>query len=1287
MSVNSISELDQQEQKDDNTTKSYPETVSIEIFKNIKQLCINLSQIALSPEGIFSSLQLVNALKSLDNSLIDTAKNYSREKDGYTHTLIITTNLADYIFIPVASLLKRKDLKDAELEYILSIIHFLLKYCWGSPGYLKKELSVQFLPLLTYLIAGSPVKNDNKPIVEKSGKTVNNGILALKELFIGISNQGSNFKDDFFSDSRNLPPLGHLITVLLEISLNSKELDVQLNSLDTLKILYTTFNDSEFLSYIFPGNVSIISRIIKCRSTSKKIHYKVVVKCFEILTILTKTIFNDFELNTQLKNDKSEIENLNDLLLKAEKLTEDNDSRDDDDPESHISNANENLEVFIPEAQSNTQGIKPRDTRWLEETVKNLRKAFKSILKVDIERKEIKSSLLEFCYSVLKYNFQTLLSLIPDIVNAIGQTIDLNLLADDAIPEDDENNNTIINLVLLNVSEKHMKIFDLIVSRCFRSWLDDLSPSLLSPDAKMSIKLMNKLSFGILILNHNEDSNLDELIELLIKLLRNELVELVQSDNSNYIKTHSKVGTVNNKSLTSNSVESDILFIISNYSNNEIVEDKKNISLFHSLLIKEVENSLINFLKIISIVEHSSFICDQLIENVDGSSFNTSSFDNVGDSFELEKGSSSNSNNNEIQYFLILKSITIWLTSNILLAKKTKSQNVKDLVEIDDFLNFDEDEDEANADENKLEGLSSSNDLVVSYDSLYPILENSLEILESNSVREIDTPSYTKSSIIALNSISRASDIMGMDFKEELIDYLFPVIDLLASSNEMERITAQNTVINISKNCYNNSIHDLIFYNSDYLIDSLSVKLSSDLLTPRTPVILLVLIRIGGIEILNKLKEGILTTIFTLLDVYNHYSSLSESFFAIFNEIIESIYKNYFKKFDFKLLEFENDESYLLNNDYDEERDYNFLKPWGMKNINQVLELLEDKQKDIDGITESEDLQAVLKRHPNKPFEDAKDSDDEDSDDEDEDDDKMTELEELQKQLEARESESHPEDYMDGEDGEVSKQLVRQASPISKSMYLLLNQIFTYSDRLAMHDSIRLRLQILRLINRLIPILATSKDDLLPSLASTWPILKSYLDFSMNDGTGTSRNKNGQSFENLLHKEYSFGDKRSNIYNDFRIVELSCDCIETSFKFTGEFLSKNFLDLWEVLKTGFYYELFMMYQSKRKADSQDGKVTGNKLQKDTINSINDSGAIGGAAIGSGNISNQQVSSIDYKLNIYKKISKMLIFGLNKFGKLIPNEISFEMIKMTIIVYNDINDYKYFSDVAWYLSRY
>lgn len=1282
MSVNSISEIDQQEQRDNTTNKLYPETVSIEIFKNIKPLCVNLSQIALAPEGIFNSLQLVNALKSLEKALIDTAKNYTIENDGYS--LIITTNLADYIFIPIASLLKRQNLKDAELEYVLSIIHFLLKYCWGSPGYLKKELSVQFLPLLTYLIAGSPIKNDKKPIVEKSEKTVNNGILALKELFIGVSKQNSTFKDEFFSDSRNLPPLGHLITVLLEISLNSSELDVQLNSLDTLKILYSTFNDSDFLSYIFPGNVSIISKIINSRSTSKKIHYTVIVRCFEILTILTKDVFNDFVLNTQLKNDKSEIENLNDLLLKAEKLTEDaeRESTNDANHESHVTSTDEKLEVFIPETQSNTKGIKQRDTKWLEETVKNLRKAFKSILKVDTERKEIKISLLEFCYSVLKHNFQTLLSLIPDIVNAIGETIDLSSLTNDSESEDDGNNSTIINLVLLNVSEKHMKIFDLIVSRCFRSWLNVLSPSLISADAKIPIKLMNKLSFGLLILNCNEDSNLDELVELLIKSLRNELVELVQSENSNYIKTHSKVSTVNNKSLTSNSVESDILFIISNYSNNEIVEDKKNISLFHSLLIREVEINLSNFLKVISIIEQSSFICDQLIENVDGSSFNTTGFDNPGDYFESEKGSN-NSNNNETQYFLILKSITIWLTSNILLAKKTKSQNVKDLVEMDDFLNFDEYEEE-NKDENELEDLGNSNELLVSYDSLYPILENSLEILENNSVREIDTPGYTKSSIIALNSISRASDIMGMDFKEELIDYLFPVIDLLASSNEMERITAQNTVINISKNCYNNSIHDLIFYNSDYLIDSLSVKLSSDLLTPRTPVILLVLIRIGGIEILNKLKEGILTTIFTLLDVYNHYSLLSESFFAIFNEIIESIYKNYFKNFDFKLLEFENDESSILNNDYEEERDNNFLKPWGMKNINQVLDLLEDKQKDIAGITESEDLQTVLKRHPNKPFEDAKDSDDEDSDDEDED--EMTELYELRKQLESRESESHPEDAMNADDDEDLKQLVRQLSPISKSMYLLLNQIFTYSDRLAMHDSIRLRLQILRLINRLIPILATSKDDVLPVLASTWPILKSYLDFSMNGGTGSSGSRNGSSLENLLDKEYSFGDRRSNIYNDFRIVELSCDCIETSFKFTGEFLSKNFLDLWEVLKTGFYHELFMIYESKRTADSKHGNATGDRLKKDTINSVKDNGAIGGAANSSASISSQQVSSIDYKLNIYKKISKMLIFGLNKFGKLIPNEITIEIIKMTIIVYNDINDYKYFSDIAWYLSQ-
>ncbi|CDK29891.1 unnamed protein product [Kuraishia capsulata CBS 1993] len=349
-------------------------------------------------------------------------------------------------------------------------------------------------------------------------------------------------------------------------------------------------------------------------------------------------------------------------------------------------------------------------------------------------------------------------------------------------------------------------------------------------------------------------------------------------------------------------------------------------------------------------------------------------------------------------------------------------------------------------DENWMFNDDEENHDVLVQERVYDLLEASGSLL-SECLTEEASDSVARAQVASLKSIADACQYLGPDFQYELIDYLYPVVDCLTSPIEHVRYEAQRTTFQIAKICYDGSVKSLIFENYDYLIDSLSLNLTGHSITPRTPIVLMVLIKFGGKEILYQLSD-VISTMFALLDMYHGYAVLCESFFSVFHEFVESVEKSYLEDYEFVKPDAEGD----------------ILRPWGMKTFDDLVKFLTHERD----IPEMNDL--TLEEVLDKP----------DSDDDDEEEEENT-------------AESSPPQ---------SEETTPWQSPIPKQLYFKIQQIWNYADRLSTHSSLRLRVLILTIMTRIVRLLSSSPHDFLPNLASSWHLVSSFiLDVDKAKGT------------------------------------------------------------------------------------------------------------------------------------------------------------------------------------------
>lgn len=893
-------------------------------FHELRPICIDISRLAFQPKEAFNpeSLPLRDALAKLE------AKLASYEDAS------IQPNLADYIFIPISSLLKQESLGEAQSSYVLLIISNLLRVSWRRDGILAEELAQQLLPLLPFLITRDPA-NDKLDKISQDCKRA--GCCAHYEFSKSLAQQ--SYSPEFFAskNSKNLTALAHSVSVLLTIlEQSSKDWETQLMILDTLQILYCDIvRDGEVLSFILPGNISSFAKVLMLPGLTT--NYKVVTKTLQVMKQLILLVYDDLSLNVH-DNRLRDIKELKSLDgLQEEALS---------------------LEAVSIEKPDNDAQKTHCSTAWLRATSSQLRLVLDRIIPKVLKRTniEISNALVDFASDLLSRCAKSL------------HNCERNL----------------VEVLLHCRMDPKLQLLPHIA--CLRELLRDELSNINTKIRFQDADAIKSLNYGLKCFTDMSSTDGAMLVCDLYKSALSSIESGVETESFN------KLGRA--------VLEQSSNVVIAGFSG-ELINSKNLPAIFPSIS-KELEETL-----------------SQLFMTAGGLAAKNGQLRSVIQSFLSD----------QVGQTTITKAIALWLSAQTILAVH---------------------EDRSTAEYALLNLDSAELDKEPCYDILEFGNDLAQEIVTSTEGKKLSRQSEI-SLIVILDSIETVCRVLGSDFSSELVDYLYVIVENLASPSPIVRQFAQSCSLTVAHVLYNNSVHDMILQNVDYLADSIASRLNCGL-TERVSTVFMVISKLAGYETIECFKD-IIETFFKFLDYYHGYDSMCLEFFQLFEVIALEIQKRYFTA-----------DASKHHIAYHSDR-HCIGSPWGMTNLQQVLAIMDKKPP-----AQDDDSMSTFEKDP-KNFQEYFDSKLRVADSDDEDDDQELNTDAA---LSSKQSSEDENEWV---------------SPIPRESYRILLQILGYGDRLLTHRSKPLKVQILKVTKLLIPMLASQHSSFLPQVAQIWDTL------------------------------------------------------------------------------------------------------------------------------------------------------------------------------------------------------
>lgn len=164
----------------------------------------------------------------------------------------------------------------------------------------------------------------------------------------------------------------------------------------------------------------------------------------------------------------------------------------------------------------------------------------------------------------------------------------------------------------------------------------------------------------------------------------------------------------------------------------------------------------------------------------------------------------------------------------------------------------------------------------------------SLDVLSKSTFEDEDR---WKLQALALEAVALQARSHREDFRPELVDGLYPILERLGSNNaalQQHAITCLNTV---STACNYPNSASLIIDNADYLVNAVALKLNTFDVSPQAPQVLVMMIRLCGSALIPYLDD-LVESIFSVLACYHGYPKLVESLFSVLNAIVEEAAKS-----------------------------------------------------------------------------------------------------------------------------------------------------------------------------------------------------------------------------------------------------------------------------------------------------------------------------------------------------------------------------------------------------------
>ena len=120
---------------------------------------------------------------------------------------------------------------------------------------------------------------------------------------------------------------------------------------------------------------------------------------------------------------------------------------------------------------------------------------------------------------------------------------------------------------------------------------------------------------------------------------------------------------------------------------------------------------------------------------------------------------------------------------------------------------------------------------------------------------------------LLLEGFSTHSYILRTNYNIHLIKTLYPILEKVGSTNATINRTALQTLNNISTYCNYDSLSDLILFNSDYLINAVTLQFRHMMVDSAAPAVLSVILRLCDKDIMPIVCDSA-ADVFRLLDEY-----------------------------------------------------------------------------------------------------------------------------------------------------------------------------------------------------------------------------------------------------------------------------------------------------------------------------------------------------------------------------------------------------------------------------------
>ncbi|KAG7191603.1 uncharacterized protein KQ657_002998 [Scheffersomyces spartinae] len=1040
--------------------------LSLELFTRVKPLCVELSKETLGP-GTINLDHTGRLLQKLSNELKVHYDEYNQK--GY----LLSDKLADYIFMPLSGLLKRDSLVKGDsnttkgdgdnddgdsvaiIGLILFIIGFLLDHCWRySPDNDTSSLQDQLFPLVLYLVE----QKQKRPV--DFDFTVN-GVYCVGTLL-------DILPGDYFTtgNQKRLALLGNTISYLLDTLTNltspvtQEELQLVEDILKIVQRLFAWKLNADQLSMVLPGTVS---KLVNFVIDSKSVHFTVIISIIKVLKELIVKVFTITNIQVDIERKPESLNDLWNTYVKKEDTTASESASDS---------------FLITHIVSN-EG--PRTDKWLRATSQQLKLTlvafFKHLIMSSTNKRRLETKpqvveeIISFIESIVANCFLSLFNEIyPLLIDIASLTLDTTHFANEQQERSRyreyselfiQPQNWQYNQVIFDLLE--LKLKDMISSKLSSVLLlaDDDRVKGFFIGLKFQLFLFQTVNKTLLELS--SESVVTEMVCDIVQLLQLNVVECVATAATPTIQSKDLLQSLNSSAASSSSNKLDNIELPSYVNANKLVkvDTKKNLKQMSKLeyvsnlmiLSKQWEND-----DMLSLKEDGKLDVNKIFDKW----FSVSTENNIesflrfvssmiGDVKSLDLLESLG----EPQYDTMNNTVSLWIANTFLSSLPDNSSNYM----VDDFLYFDDDEDEIEVKQPVSTAQPDDHRLNFSYFVMY----RSQELIDkvSDLIRMPESVGWSgagseyhkleMSYATAISSIGILSkQIPHEDFQTDfLINYLYPLLEALTfQQNPLIQTHAASSVAQIINTHYEGSFRKMIEANQNYIIDAINLRLTvTSELAPSLPGILLIMMKICGLQLFAKNQlVDVLSQMFVLIDNYHGYSFLVEGFFVVFHELVAQISGEYMKK----------QQTFQIQGSKKDENSSRY-KPWGMTTINQLVQLLDDSQKLVDPFEQDVDLdKEYFKRKPDTPFdEQVADSDDEiDSDDE-------------------------------NDQGEASDSNEWSCS-IPKNIYMTIQRIFTYGLRLLNHESTSLKVQILKTLSECYPILCENYSLVLPIIADYW---------------------------------------------------------------------------------------------------------------------------------------------------------------------------------------------------------